>query len=177
MNACSDWLKQMVCCLCFLELFYQLLPGKKWQKYLQFTGGIIFMLILFQPVLQAFSLEDRLEERTWKWQIQEEGAQFQEEQKELEIFQKEQIRKGYSRELEKQIQKRTEYYGGKVNTVQVDIQKEDAGQIQSIRISLLKELPETDRLREELADDYGIAPSQIRIWVENGTKDNAWEKE
>lgn len=169
MNAYSIWLKQIVFCLCFLELFYQLLPGKKWQKYLQFTGGIIFMLLLFEPVLQMFSLTDRLERVTWKWQIQEEGAQFREEQKELEAFQEKQIRQGYCRELEKQIQKRTESYGGKVNAVQVDTQEEDAGQIRSIRISLSEELPEKDRLREELADGYGVAPSRIQIRVEPGS--------
>ena len=109
MSDWREWLKQMVFCICFLELLYQILPGKNWQKYLKFTGGLVFVLVLFQPVLQIFSFEGKLEQAVWKWQIKEESMQLQEARKELEELQNEQIRQSYCRELERQIQERTEY--------------------------------------------------------------------
>ena len=84
MSGWRGWLKQVIFCICFLEFLYQILPGKKWQKYLKFTGGLVFVLVLFQPVLQFFSLDGKLEQAAWKWQIREESVQLQEAQKELE---------------------------------------------------------------------------------------------
>ena len=52
MDIIREWLKQVVFCMCFLELLYQLVPRPVWQKYLKFTGGLIFTLVLMQPVLQ-----------------------------------------------------------------------------------------------------------------------------
>ena len=103
MSDWREWLKQMVFCICFLELLYQILPGKNWQKYLKFTGGLVFVLVLFQPVLQIFSFEGKLEQAVWKLQIKEESMQLQEARKELEELQNEQIRQSYCRELERQI--------------------------------------------------------------------------
>ena len=165
MSDWREWLKQMVFCICFLELLYQILPGKNWQKYLKFTGGLVFVLVLFQPVLQIFSFEGKLEQAVWKWQIKEESMQLQEARKELEELQNEQIRQSYCRELERQIQERTEYYGGKVQRVQVTLSQGENMQMEKVKICLMENPPGRNRLREELAVAYGLRLAQIQICV------------
>lgn len=165
MSDWREWLKQMVFCICFLELLYQILPGKNWQKYLKFTGGLVFVLVLFQPVLQIFSFEGKLEQAVWKWQIKEESMQLQEARKELEELQNEQIRQSYCRELERQIQERTEYYGGKVQRVQVTLSKGENMQMEKLEVYLLENPKGKNRLRENLAASYDLRLSQVQISV------------
>lgn len=165
MSDWREWLKQMVFCICFLELLYQILPGKNWQKYLKFTGGLVFVLVLFQPVLQIFSFEGKLEQAVWKWQIKEESMQLQEARKELEELQNEQIRQSYCRELERQIQERTEYYGGKVQMVQVTLSQGENMQMEKVEVYLLENPKGKNRLRENLAASYDLRLSQVQISV------------
>ncbi len=165
MSDWREWLKQMVFCICFLELLYQILPGKNWQKYLKFTGGLVFVLVLFQPVLQIFSFEGKLEQAVWKWQIKEESMQLQEARKELEELQNEQIRQSYCRELERQIQERTEYYGGKVQRVQVTLSQGENMQMEKMEVYLLENPKGKNRLRENLAASYDLRLSQVQISV------------
>lgn len=165
MSDWREWLKQMVFCICFLELLYQILPGKNWQKYLKFTGGLVFVLVLFQSVLQIFSFEGKLEQAVWKWQIKEESMQLQEARKELEELQNEQIRQSYCRELERQIQERTEYYGGKVQRVQVTLSQGENMQMEKIEVYLLENPKGKNRLRENLAASYDLRLSQVQISV------------
>ncbi len=169
MSDWREWLKQMVFCICFLELLYQILPGKNWQKYLKFTGGLVFVLVLFQPVLQIFSFEGKLEQAIWKLQIKEESMQLQEARKELEELQNEQIRQSYCRELERQIQERTEYYGGKVQRVQVTLSQGENMQMEKMEVYLLENPKGKNRLRENLAASYDLRLSQVQISVA-GTK-------
>lgn len=165
MSDWREWLKQMVFCICFLELLYQILPGKNWQKYLKFTGGLVFVLVLFQPVLQIFSFEGKLEQAVWKWQIKEESMQLQEARKELEELQNEQIRQSYCRELERQIQERTEYYGGKVQRVQVTLSQGENMQMEKMEVYLLENPKGKNRLRENIAASYDLRLSQVQISV------------
>lgn len=165
MSDWREWLKQMVFCICFLELLYQILPGKNWQKYLKFTGGLVFVLVLFQPVLQIFSFEGKLEQAVWKWQIKEESMQLQEARKELEELQNEQIRQSYCRELERQIQERMEYYGGKVQRVQVTLSQGENMQMEKMEVYLLENPKGKNRLRENLAASYDLRLSQVQISV------------
>ena len=165
MSDWREWLKQMVFCICFLELLYQILPGKNWQKYLKFTGGLVFVLVLFQPVLQIFSFEGKLEQAVWKWQIKEESMQRQEARKELEELENEQIRQSYCRELERQIQERTEYYGGKVQRVQVTLSQGENMQMEKMEVYLLENPKGKNRLRENLAASYDLRLSQVQISV------------
>ncbi len=163
MSGWREWLKQVVFCICFLELLYQILPGKNWQKYLKFTGGLVFVLVLFQPVLQVFSLGGKLEQAVWRWQIREESVQLQEAQKELEELQNDQIRQSFCRELERQIQERTQSYGGKVQRVQVTLSQGESMQIEKVEVYLLENPSGENRLRETLAASYDLHLSQVQI--------------
>lgn len=163
MKIVADWLKQVLFCMCFLELIYQLAPGKEWQKYIRFTGGLIFLVVLLHPVLQISSLMERVQERTWRWQIQEESRQLQEAQKELAQLQNEQIRKTYCRELERQIKEQVEYENGEVIQVEVTLQSQSQSQIRQVEILLKEEMQQTGQLRAQLAADYGLRESQIHI--------------
>ena len=136
MDIIREWLKQVVFCMFFLELLYQLVPRPVWQKYLKFTGGLIFTLVLMQPVLQMLSMDERMDQITWKWQILEESRNLREAQTELAEFQNQQIQTGVKEELERQVRILVQDYGGAVE--EVDVQIEENGEIISVQIRLQK---------------------------------------
>ena len=163
MDIIREWLKQVVFCMCFLELLYQLVPRPVWQKYLKFTGGLIFTLVLMQPVLQMFSMDERMDQITWKWQILEESRNLREAQTELAEFQNQQIQTGVKEELERQVRILVQDYGGAVE--EVDVQIEENGEIISVQIRLQKEMQQIEECRKQLAVCLGLDRKQITIQI------------
>ena len=166
MKILEEWLKQVVFCMCFLELLYQLVPGKTWQNYLKFAGGLVFMLVLLDPVLQLLSVADQMETVTGTWQIWESGRQLQEAQEELAEIQKKEIVQGYRRELERQIEELTSYYDGEATEVEVTLKDAGNGELEGVRIVLEQELERELELKAELAFCYGLSEEQIVILKE-----------
>lgn len=163
MDIIREWLKQVVFCMFFLELLYQLVPRPVWQKYLKFTGGLIFTLVLMQPVLQMLSMDERMDQITWKWQILEESRNLREAQTELAEFQNQQIQTGVKEELERQVRILVQDYGGAVE--EVDVQIEENGEIISVQIRLQKEMQQIAECRTQLAVCLGLDRKQITIQI------------
>ena len=172
MDIIREWLKQVVFCMSFLELLYQLVPRPVWQKYLKFTGGLIFTLVLMQPVLQMLSMDERMDQITWKWQIQEESRNLREAQTELAEFQNQQIQTGVKEELERQVRILVQDYGGAVE--EVDVQIEENGEIISVQIRLQKEMQQIEECRTQLAVCLGLDRKRITIQIgKEGQQDEA----
>ena len=163
MDIIREWLKQVVFCMFFLELLYQLVPRPVWQKYLKFTGGLIFTLVLMQPVLQMLSMDERMDQITWKWQILEESRNLREAQTELAEFQNQQIQTGVKEELERQVRILVQDYGGAVE--EVDVQIEENGEIISVQIRLQKEMQQIEECRTQLAVCLSLDRKQITIQI------------
>lgn len=163
MDIIREWLKQVVFCMFFLELLYQLVPRPVWQKYLKFTGGLIFTLVLMQPVLQMLSMDERMDQITWKWQILEESRNLREAQTELAEFQNQQIQTGVKEELERQVRILVQDYGGAVE--EVDVQIEENGEIISVQIRLQKEMQQIEECRTQLAVCLDLDRKQITIQI------------
>lgn len=172
MDIIREWLKRVVFCMSFLELLYQLVPRPVWQKYLKFTGGLIFTLVLMQPVLQMLSMDERMDQIIWKWQIQEESRNLREAQTELAEFQNQQIQTGVKEELERQVRILVQDYGGAVE--EVDVQIEENGEITSVQIRLQKEMQQIEECRTQLAVCLGLDRKRITIQIEKeGRQDEA----
>lgn len=163
MNIIGEWLKKVVFSMCFLELIYQLVPKKPWQNYLKFTGGLVFMLIFLEPVLQIFSMTEKFDNAAWNWQMQERSAQLKEEQKALAELQNEQIRLGTCRELEHQVAQLIKNMGGEPDTVLVTLQAETEEKIERVEIVLEKEMEQKDLCRKQIQVYLGLTESQIVI--------------
>ena len=166
MSAVTDWMKQVVFCMCFLELLYQLVPGNSWKKYLKFAGGMIFTLVLLEPVFQITSFGDILSDRTWKMQIMEERKILEESQQELAELQNEQIQKEFCRKMEEQIKELIQYYKGEAKKVTVQTGEGNTGEIERIEIWMEKPVSKEAELERELIRSYALKKEQIIIRTE-----------
>lgn len=162
MDIIREWLKQVVFCMCFLELLYQLVPRPVWQKYLKFTGGLIFTLVLMQPVLQMLSMDERMDQITWKWQILEEAeicASTDRAGRISESADSNWSERGAGTAGSVLVQD----YGGAVE--EVDVQIEENGEIISVQIRLQKEMQQIEECRTQLAVCLGLDRKQITIQI------------
>ena len=56
--AVKTWICSILLFSIFLSVFLQLFPGKQYVKYVRFFAGLIWILVVMQPVLQLFHLEN-----------------------------------------------------------------------------------------------------------------------
>ena len=60
MTELLGWVKNLAVYLIFSELLFQILPHKRYRKYLRFFSGLILVLLILSPLLSAGGLEQRL---------------------------------------------------------------------------------------------------------------------
>lgn len=130
------------------------------------------MLILMEPMLQLFSVTDKMQEIVWNWQMQESSTQLQEEQRELEELQNEQIRSGVCRELEKQIMQQIQNMGGEPERVQVTLNEMEAGQIERVQICLKQSMEKEAACIRQIQEYWDLKEEQIMIQTEQERADS-----
>lgn len=129
------------------------------------------MLILMEPVLQLFSVTDKMQEIAWDWQMQESSAQLKEEQRELEELQNEQIRSGVCRELEKQITRQIQNMGGEPERVRVTLNETEAGMIERVEIFLKQSMEKEEACSRQIQEYWDLKEEQIVIQTEQERAD------
>lgn len=54
------WLRNITCYILFMSILDNLLPGKKYGKYLKLFAGMVLILLVVQPFTGSLRLEDRI---------------------------------------------------------------------------------------------------------------------
>lgn len=54
------WLRNITCYILFMSILDNLLPGKKYGKYLKLFAGMVLILLVAQPFTGSLRLEDRI---------------------------------------------------------------------------------------------------------------------
>lgn len=60
MNVLIDWAKNLTFFMIFMNLAYQLMPEGKLQRYGKLLGSFLLLLLLLEPIMGFFSLEEEL---------------------------------------------------------------------------------------------------------------------
>ena len=60
MEAFYGWIRNIICYLLFISVIENLLPGKKYLKYLKLFSGMILILLIIQPIANGLRLEDKI---------------------------------------------------------------------------------------------------------------------
>lgn len=103
MNGIYGWVRNIICCLCILELLYHIVQNPDYQKYLRFFGGIVFMLITLSPLLDVLKIQGRFDTMLQNALLQEEIWELRETADSLAGLQNEKIETAYVQELERQM--------------------------------------------------------------------------
>lgn len=60
MEGLYGWLRNITCYILFISILDNLLPGKKYGKYLKLFAGMVLILLVVQPFTGSLRLEDRI---------------------------------------------------------------------------------------------------------------------
>lgn len=161
MSEIYGWMKNVVCCLCLLELLYHLVRSEEYQRYLRFFGGMVFLLITLGPLLDVFKLQEKLEEAYFDGMRKEEIWELQESADSLMDLQNEKIREACVGEFERQIRELAEDQGVEVLDVEAEVNMEEAvWDLTQVEISV-----KADHSVSEEGDRVTVGAGQIRNTV------------
>lgn len=184
MEEVNAWAKNLIVCLCVLELFCHLVRKEDYRRYIRFFGGLVVLLLVISPFADLLHLKGSFDEALRQALAREEAYELSVSQEALADLQNSQIEKAYRAELERQMQKIAEAHGQRVIKTELEIDKRDglpAGLIgvrmllarQNTRLNVFEEDEERLRLQKEAAEAiraeicavYGIKMSGITVSV------------
>lgn len=176
MESLYTWVRNITYYLIFLTVLENLLPSRKYERYVRLFAGMILILLVIQPVLGGMNLEERLAYAFESWTFQQDSSGL-DKQLEAGGKQREQTMvRRYEEAVEMDIRRMAEGLGLQVADVQVKIgadeKKDTFGQVTSIRIAAGKSGTELGdgrdqspyyQLRKKLTEYYGLEDAYVEI--------------
>lgn len=164
----AEWVKTVSAALCILAILIHLVPNGKFQKYVQFYGGLLFFLIASEPVLDFFSGKGSLERLLKLEFLKEDYYDLETSVSGLEELKNEKIRNAYQQEIRRQIQEIADAYGDLEVQVEVSFSEEEEYLLKEVWI--YGEISETqqiilEQICQEISGIYAIDRKNIRCEV------------
>ena len=116
-----QWVRNMAVFYILFTAILNLVPDKKYEKYVRFFMGLLLIFMMSTPI---FSLFGKGQELTGNFQVYLSRENKAKEEKELENLQKAYLEKGYETELGKKIQETLQKKGIEIQGVKVNIEGE-----------------------------------------------------
>lgn len=161
MDAIFDWVKGIVFYLILLTVVTNLLPSKKYEKYVKLFTGMLMVIIVIKPITQVFSV-DEIFDRNFLEMLGE-GESFSIDDTtgiSFENVQEEQLLEEYERQVKVFSTTQAECLGMKVVKLQSKIEEQEGVLVpKAIQMEVIIE--ESDR--EEQTQDEPIEIHAIKI--------------
>ena len=160
-----QWVRTLAAFYILFTAVLQLIPDKKYERYIRSFMGLLLIYILSVPLLSIVKNSGAVIE-DFSRNYNEEVSVL--EKKETQNLQGFYIRKGFEQELTSQITKKCEEKGIKIQEVIVDIEGEQISVSLTAGQSL--DLQQEGRLKDELRQEFGIKEQNIRIFTGEARK-------
>lgn len=160
-----QWVRTLAAFYILFTAVLQLIPDKKYERYIRSFMGLLLIYILSVPLLSIVKNSGAVIE-DFSRNYNEEVSVL--EKKETQNLQGFYIRKGLEQELTSQITKKCEEKGIKIQEVIVDIEGEQISVSLTAGQSL--DLQQEGRLKDELRQEFGIKEQNIRIFTGEARK-------
>lgn len=103
MEGVFGWIKSIVCYLCLINLFFQLLPDNSFQKYVRFFAGILLVVIVLGPLADFGGLRGKFEAALRMENLKGEYSEMEQSMRGMEEMRTRKIQEAYEEELDRQI--------------------------------------------------------------------------
>lgn len=169
MDFLREWVKNIVCYLCFAQIVEQLLPQGNYRKYVRFFCGLLLIVIVISPFLDAAGMSETLTSQWRTIMLREEWNSLEREREGLEQLRSETITRACREEIQRQVAAVAE--GNGMENVQVQVTfSEGEGSLQMDSVRITGQYPdETKRemiqknILGELSDIYQVKENQVVI--------------
>lgn len=154
-----QWVRILASFYILFTVILQLIPDKKYERYIRSFMGLLLIYILAIPLLDITGNSSRIIESFFRNYAEEVSVL---EQKETENLQGIYIRKGLEEEVASQIIKKCEEAGIKTQEVIVDIEGEKISVGLTVEENLSAE--QKRRIQNEFQQRFGLEEQNIKIF-------------
>lgn len=154
-----QWVRILASFYILFTVILQLIPDKKYERYIRSFMGLLLIYILTIPLLDITGNSSRIIESFFRNYAEEVSVL---EQKETEDLQGIYIRKGFEKEVASQIIKKCEEAGIKTQEVIVDIEGEKISVGLTVEENLSAE--QKRRIQNEFQQRFGLEEQNIKIF-------------
>ena len=154
-----QWVRILASFYILFTVILQLIPDKKYERYIRSFMGLLLIYILTIPLLDITGNSSRIIESFFRNYAEEVSVL---EQKETENLQGIYIRKGFEKEVASQIIKKCEEAGIKTQEVIVDIEGEKISVGLTVEENLSAE--QKRRIQNEFQQRFGLEEQNIKIF-------------
>lgn len=167
------WVRNIVCYLCFFNVFIQIIPGDGFRKYVRFFGSLLLVVLVMEPVGKAAEISDRFEQ-IWEKESRREAYDDLEIQMQgMDELRMAKVDAAYRSEMKRQISSVAESYGLIPVETQLTFQdREEGGQkISEVFIKALAGETQDgrgaeERVKKEIEEVYQVESNHIYINIE-----------
>lgn len=158
MKGWYDWIRNIACYLVLISVVSNILPGKKYEKYIRLFTGLMFILIVFQPLTGTLNLEDKLLYYFETFTFREETGDLTKEILGIEEQRKQQMLHQYEKAVAMDICNMAKEEGWEEAAAEVEIeadeQEESYGMVKHVTLVLSDKIAgDSENTRQ-----YGIEP-------------------
>lgn len=167
------WVRNIVCYLCFFNVFMQIIPGEGFRKYVRFFGSLLLVVLVMEPLGNAASLSENFE-RLWEKESRKEAYDEMEIQMQgMDELRMEKVEEAYRSEMERQVMAVAEAYGFRPINIELTFEEEEgqAGTISRVflRVSAdgMEDAGESaQQVRKEIEEVYQVDANHIYMNIE-----------
>ncbi len=174
MEGVYQWIRNLAGYLMFLTVLEQVLPGKKYGKYIQLFAGMVLIILVLQPVTDGARLSEQIASAYRELEFQYEAEDLRVDILGVEEKQLRHLIAQYESAVAMDVRQMSEDMGFAVQTCDVSICMEESdecfGTVTAIAMEVRQR--ETDggrgavgRLQRKLASYYHLGESYVEIRV------------
>lgn len=170
MEELYGWIRNLTGYFLFMSVLDNLLPGKKYTRYIRLFSGMVLILLVLQPLTVSLRLEERIAHYYESFVFQYQADDLKQELLGVEKQQLEQLIGQYEHAVEQDVEQMAEDAGFTVQSCLAQIGREEGtesfGTVTGIQVTLGECAESTE---------YGVDPVrpveqvQVRAWTEART--------
>ena len=169
MKTALEYIRNIICFLCFFQVFLHLVPKEQYRKYLKLFGNLILMFLVLKPVTSWLGGEEELEHLLRQKTLAGEYEGLKLQMEGMEELKVKVVNQAFQEEIKRQIRAITEGYGLSVLNLEVEFEEERLPV--KIGLKLLNDGKgnygeKIGYIKEAIQDIYGILPEQITITMQ-----------
>lgn len=182
MNGIYEWIRSLVSFMILMTVIMNLLPDKKYEKYLRVFSGLVFLLLFCAPLTDLNGLETRMAGAFERITFQTDAKLLKKEIEDADGERMQQLILQYETVLEQELRTMAESVGAECIDVEVimetNLEQEEFGKLREVMMVFhSEEHTEAEKmwdvnrqileLRTQIGEYYGMEEGNITIIVEN----------
>lgn len=186
MDGIYEWVRSLLFYLILMTMILNLLPDKKYEKYLRLFTGMVFILLVFRPFTDLSGMEARMAGIFEAITFQNDVKLLKRELKDMEGERMERLISGYREAVELDLKTMAEGFSLECESVSAvfDISEESETFGSLKEVAMVLKIPkdravagmderllgtgrEMERLKSKIGEYYGLEEGKISINLEN----------